>query len=666
MAIGAQHFVALPMLAVRLLLLSASASGYSSPMLSTRPVLASRPHRVPDLRLEAPKREYLLGPVATEGSTAWIEKLPGKEMSRLCIVATEPPMTDLAIDNFLVFLDEALALEEPFTVLWDIGTPGCAFPSMRQFYKVMGWMNSGDHAVEWDKRVKGHGLVVSSKILRGAIRVMASIARAPQPVSVVSARGDVYEFLEGLEQGDKKSPPPSASAAPPPTPSSPPPPSPSPPPQPAAPIGEVVAAPQVAASATATMERAPAAPPPRLREALPIRIDDQWYDLRAWRAAHPAGPHWLDGFAHQDATDVMHAFHSDEAVAMMTRLPKLSASVAPPSLPPTSELTIGFRALRAKLIADGWYKRVWWREAANLAPCLGCYAVGTFVARTMPLLGTILLALGSTAAGWIAHDFIHGRGAFCSAMRGFGSLMNGHSASWWSNKHNLHHACTNQVGVDEDIMSDPFFFLWAPDPARDSRMRKLQHLYALPVYSILFALWRFNSVKTVAAKKLYGQAGCMALNYAWMAFCLPPMVAIGHVFLAGVMTATIVTVSHQAEDLYHEHQHDWVGAQIGSTRDAVTSNPFSEWLWGGMQYQLEHHLFPTMPRYRYPALVPLVKELCAANNVEYRVDGELDVVKRNFALLRDVAYAPAEVGSPATRTETVWSNREGAAWVGSN
>jgi hypothetical protein len=49
-----------------------------------------------------------------------------------------------------------------------------------------------------------------------------------------------------------------------------------------------------------------------------------------------------------------------------------------------------------------------------------------------------------------------------------------------------------------------------------------------------------------------------------------------------------------------------VAAQLRSTRDARTSTPFTEWLWGGMQYQLEHHLFPTMPRYRCegPPLAP--------------------------------------------------------------
>jgi len=73
-----------------------------------------------------------------------------------------------------------------------------------------------------------------------------------------------------------------------------------------------------------------------------------------------------------------------------------------------------------------------------------------------------------------------------------------------------------------------------------------------------------------------------------------------------------------------------------------------------------------MPRYRYPALVPHIKQLCAENGVEYRADGELAVVRRNFALLRDVAHASPDEGAPATRLDTLWSRRTGAAWVGSN
>ena len=401
-----------------------------------------------------------------------------------------------------------------------------------------------------------------------------------------------------------------------------------------------------------------------------MRIGSTWYDLQRWRAAHPAGTHWIDGFRGRDATDVFEAFHSDAAAASVKRLPRLAAGTPAPDAPAPSEVTLAFRDLRAELVAKGWFRRSYWQEAGTLAPCIALYAAGTALARRVSWLATVLLALGSTAAGWIAHDYVHGRGAFCALMRPFGAVMNGHSATWWSNKHNLHHACTNEVGVDEDIMSDPFFFLWPPDPMRDSQFRGSQHLYALPVYSILFALWRFNSIKTVAAhgRRLWPQALALGVNYLWMGACLPLPVAVGHILLSGLMTATIVTVSHQAEDLLHEPSHDWVAQQIRTTRDAVTSNPFSEWLWGGMQYQLEHHLFPTMPRYRYPALVPKVRALCEAHGLEYRVDSELGVLRRNFGLLRRVAQAPPEPGAPSTRDDegTVWSRRTGAAWVGSN
>lgn len=136
-------------------------------------------------------------------------------------------------------------------------------------------------------------------------------------------------------------------------------------------------------------------------------------------------------------------------------------------------------------------------------------------------------------------------------------------------------------------MSDPFFFLWPPDPANDSALRPFQHMYSLAVYSILFALWRFNSLRTlVTVKGLWKQeGGLFAAHYAWFFLCLPLSVAASHVFLAGLMSAVIVTVTHQSEDLFDSHTHDWVEAQLRSTRDATTSNAFSEWLWGGMQYQ---------------------------------------------------------------------------------
>eukprot|EP00966_Prymnesium_polylepis_P179581 4157959-Prymnesium_polylepis.1 len=63
-------------------------------------------------------------------------------------------------------------------------------------------------------------------------------------------------------------------------------------------------------------------------------------------------------------------------------------------------------------------------------------------------------------------------------MRGFGELCGGMSTTWWSNKHNMHHALTNEVGYDEDIALEPALHLWEPDPKNDLRwLRKWQHVY---------------------------------------------------------------------------------------------------------------------------------------------------------------------------------------------
>ena len=99
----------------------------------------------------------------------------------------------------------------------------------------------------------------------------------------------------------------------------------------------------------------------------------------------------------------------------------------------------------------------------------------------------------------------------------------------------------------------------------------------------------------------------------WAAFSafLPQKVLWLGIWLSGLITATIVTVTHQSEEIFIKdtlRKYDFAEAQFRSTRDAMCSNWFSDILWGGMQWQLEHHIFPTMPRYRYPAVSKILKE----------------------------------------------------------
>mmetsp|Transcript_5602 Transcript_5602/g.13992 ORF Transcript_5602/g.13992 Transcript_5602/m.13992 type:complete len:504 (+) Transcript_5602:196-1707(+) len=396
------------------------------------------------------------------------------------------------------------------------------------------------------------------------------------------------------------------------------------------------------------------------RTSLDVRIHGAWYDLSGWRKAHPAGAHWIDWYDGRDATDVMDAFHSTKGREMYKRLPKSAentAAVLDASTPPYSSTEINFRKLRDQLEEEGWWERDFVLEGKLLA-IWASLAVGAAVtAESAPPLSTFLLALSMTNAGWLGHDYIHGIDKFANTLRPFAAVAAGLGPTWWSDKHNKHHALTNEMGVDEDIATDPFLFPYTPDPENDSPLRKIQHLIFFIPFSFLFALWRVDTLK-VAVDSIEdkrpdakNELWYLLAHYAVLFTFIPFTVWVPAVFLSGLMSALIVTPTHQSEELFEEFQSDWVTAQFESTRNAVTTNPFSEWLWGGMQYQLEHHLFPSMPRSKYPALRPILTKFAEENKVPggYRESGEFEILYMNWDLYRQVALADAVPGAPYSR-----------------
>ena len=213
------------------------------------------------------------------------------------------------------------------------------------------------------------------------------------------------------------------------------------------------------------------------------------------------------------------------------------------------------------------------------------------------------------------------------------------------------------MGVDEDIATDPFLYQWPPSPENDSPLRKIQHLIFYIPFSFMFALWRFDSLKVaiegVEQKRTNAKAELVSLlaHYFVLFNVFPVSVWVPAVFMSGLVSAIIVTPTHQSEEMFEEYQPDWVTAQYQSTRNAVTTNPFSEWIWGGMQYQLEHHLFPSMPRSKYPKLKPILQKFAAENNIPggYRETGEFEILKMNWDLYKRVAEADPVPGAPSTK-----------------
>jgi fatty acid desaturase len=371
---------------------------------------------------------------------------------------------------------------------------------------------------------------------------------------------------------------------------------------------------------------------------LHLFINGQWYDLTQWQNFHPGGREILQYLNGKDATDAFYSLHSEEAIQRLSRLKPCSSIHIPYTLPyiePTG-LTLSFRQLRKNLIEKEYFHRsIFWELFYHLSVYMMCL-FGTFCHFywNSNLLAILAIGFGMQQAGWIGHDYAHGRGTWmrwlCRTLTGF---INAFSPTWWSQKHNTHHVYTNNLGVDADVANDPIFHLFFPSKENDVWFRSYQHLYFIPVYSFLYLSWRSQSLQHSFRTYNYPELILMLPSYIWL-YILGWKIALGSILVGGFLVAIIVTATHQSEEMLTNSSHSFVETQFLTTCEARCDNFFMEWLWGGMQYQLVHHLFPTMPKYNYVHVRPIVQQWAKENGVKYKCESVWSIWYRNYQTLK--------------------------------
>jgi len=365
-----------------------------------------------------------------------------------------------------------------------------------------------------------------------------------------------------------------------------------------------------------------------------IKLQGKWVNVEIWKKVHPGGGMPLERFRGKDATDAFTSVHSQEALQMVDKMKGVNT---PDLLEPATPATLAFRTFRAKLEKEGCFDRVWIWDAFYISVISILVIIGSLISYTYPTVAICLIGLGMQQAGWIGHDYVHGRGKVSYILgRLVGGLWNGFSSEWWSSKHNKHHVHTNQVGVDDDIANDPILHLYIPSHDNDFPFRAYQHLYYHLVYAFLYVSWRIQSFQYAWANGYKMELFLMLLNYTWL-LILPWKVSIGSVILGGWLVAEIVTATHQSEDMFPEASFNFVEDQFATTRDVHMNSIFLNWLWGGMQFQLIHHLFPTMPKYKYGGMVNRIQQFAKENGLEYRASGMIDILKMNYDTMKRYA-----------------------------
>jgi fatty acid desaturase len=163
--------------------------------------------------------------------------------------------------------------------------------------------------------------------------------------------------------------------------------------------------------------------------------------------------------------------------------------------------------------------------------------------------------------------------------------------------------------------------------------------------------WQTDSFKHAFSSKNYLESILLTIHWIWVFVVFPWKVWLLGSLVGGTILAWVVTSNHQAETklegkTYGNNKsdskykiHDLAVHQITTTRNIYCDNWLTNLLCGGLQYQIEHHLFPRMPIYNLPVVRGMIIDYCKTHNLEYLQENCLDIMKRNFDNLKKHAEA---------------------------
>ncbi len=246
------------------------------------------------------------------------------------------------------------------------------------------------------------------------------------------------------------------------------------------------------------------------------------------------------------------------------------------------------------------------------------------------------LAVVFAQFGFLGHDAGHGqvfRTRRANAVLGVacGNLGAGVSYEWWNRKHNRHHAHPNTEGADPDIMIGALAFSAASARTARGIQRLIFRYQAYLVIPMLFleaVSLHASSIRTVIGGRCRHRAWEAALlGVHFAAFLgavflvLPPVKAVTFILvqqgLLGFYLGCSFAPNHKGMPiLAASDQTDFLRRQVLTARN-VRGGWLTDFALGGLNYQIEHHLFPSMPRPSLRRAQPLVAAFCAERDVPY-------------------------------------------------
>jgi len=403
-----------------------------------------------------------------------------------------------------------------------------------------------------------------------------------------------------------------------------------------------------------------------------ISIQGKVYNVSDWLKDHPGGDVPLLHLAGQDVTDAFIAYHPGSAWKYLDNfftgyyLKDFEIS----------EVSKDYRKLYFEFAKMGLFEKKGHGLMYSLISiALMLFVVVYGVLRSESVLVHLgcgmLLGMLWIQSAYVGHDSGHYQ-VMCSpgynkiAQVLAGNCLTGISIAWWKWTHNAHHLACNSLDYDPDLQHIPVF-------AVSSKLfhsltsifygRKLE-FDSVARFLIGYQHFTYYPIMIVARVNLFVQTFLLlisnrkipdrALNivgtlvfWTWfplLVSCLPNwperVMFVMSSFAVCALQHIQFTLNHFSANVYvgAPKGDDWFEKQAGGTID-ISCSTWMDWFFGGLQFQLEHHLFPRLPRCQLRNVSPVVQELCKKHNLPYR---SLTFWEANVSTIRTLRTAALE------------------------
>ena len=289
------------------------------------------------------------------------------------------------------------------------------------------------------------------------------------------------------------------------------------------------------------------------------------------------------------------------------------------------------------------------------------------------VLGYVFACIGFA----VMHDANHGSYStkpWLNDALGLTANALGASSFFWKQKHNIiHHTYTNVDGIDDDIAKSPI--IRQCDTQKWVPAHKVQHVYLLPIYALSSIFWLFfmdftkyftRKIYTTDAWKLTAKNHAIfwvtKICYFTFYMIIPAIVwgigpwLAGFFVLHAVMGVTLSLVfqlAHVVESTEFESvaldetkhiESAWAEHEIRTTANFAMGSKTVSWFVGGLNFQIEHHLFPRVSHIHYPAISKIVMAKCLEYNLPYnKYDTMMQAVASHFRVMKILGKKPVEV-----------------------